>query len=121
MLKYQPTPVAALGVFVIYATSPQFASKGERQHTCLLFEDHNHDDDDDGDDDHEYNYDDEDNDYEHGDAGHNNRDLVDSGTANSDAGVVQDDKGQEEEEQRQELAHQDEREYQRVSRSSNLN
>ena len=99
MLKYQPTPIAALGVFVIYATSPQFSSKGERQHTCLLVEDHNYADDNDGENDHEYDDDDEDNDYEHGGDGHNNsdRDLVDSGTANSDAGVVQGDKGQEEE------------------------
>ena len=83
----QPAPVAALGVLLIYATSPHFPSKGERQHTCLVFEDHNL-----GDDDGDCGVDNEDHD------NNSDMDLVDSRTANRGTGIVQGDKGQEEEE-----------------------
>ena len=82
----QPAPVAALGVLLIYATSPHFPSKGERQHTCLVFEDHNLGDDDGdcgvGNEDHDHNSD---------------MDLVDSRAANCGTGIVQGEKGQEKE------------------------
>ena len=80
----QPAPVAALWVLLIDATSPHFSSKRERQHTCLVFEDHNLGDDD--------------GDCDEGGEDHNYSDLVDSRTTNSGTGVVQGDKGQEEEE-----------------------
>ena len=95
-VKYQPTPVTALWIFVIYATISHFSSKGERQHTCLVFEDHNlgKDDGDCGEDDEDHNHNID-----------NDKDLVDSRTANSGTGVVQGDKGQDEE-QVQEQVHQ---------------
>ena len=46
-----PAPVPALGIFIVDAARPKFASKGERQHTRLIFDDlsksfdgHDHDD-----------------------------------------------------------------------------
>ena len=88
-VKYQPAPVTALGVFVIYATVSHFSSKGERQHTCLLFENNNHGDD---------------HDHDHGNLGQNysddddgDGDLVGSRPANSGAGLAKGHKGEEDE------------------------